>query len=73
MPITTVYKRFFIKAFEREPGRWRAEIRRTDGVPTTILLSEGPPQPSVTTSADTFDAQAALRLAEHAIDGGGMK
>lgn len=31
------YKRFYVKAFEREPGKWRAEIRRPDGKPLKVI------------------------------------
>jgi hypothetical protein len=27
------YKQLYVKAFEREPGKWRADIRRADGNP----------------------------------------
>ena len=33
-----IYRGFEIRAFEREQGRWRAEIRKADGSMLKILL-----------------------------------
>ena len=34
------YKGFEIRAFEREQGRWRAEIRKTDGSTLNTLVGD---------------------------------
>jgi hypothetical protein len=34
------YKRFVVRAFEQEPGKWRASIRRADGKPVKIIGGE---------------------------------
>ena len=31
------YKRFDVRALEREPGKWRASIRRVDGKPVKVI------------------------------------
>jgi hypothetical protein len=71
-----LYKGFNIRAYEREPGRWRADIRKADGSLLAILLpgmtGEGKGE-SIITSADRFTAAAAIDFAKEAIDGGGMK
>ena len=33
MDTIEIYKGFEIRAFEREQGRWRAEVRKADGSP----------------------------------------
>ena len=38
MDKTEIYKGFEIRVFEREQGRWRAEIRKADGSPIKILV-----------------------------------
>jgi hypothetical protein len=40
MDRTELYKSFEIRAFEREPQRWRAEIRKADGSTLEILVGD---------------------------------
>jgi hypothetical protein len=70
-PMIVNYKAYNINAFEREPARWRAVIRRQDGNKIRIAV---PPVEleSVTTSADALTAESAIDLAKQGIDGGGM-
>jgi hypothetical protein len=65
------YKGYSIEPFEREPGRWRATIRRLDGRMIKAVGADMP-FPSITTSADCLSADAAVELARKAVDGGGM-
>ena len=60
-------KCFQIELFEREPGKWRASIRRSDG----SKLRAGDMRCDLfTTSVDTSTADRALELARKAIDAG---
>ena len=69
------YKGYEIRAFEREPSRWLATIRKADGSRLEILLpSQGSGlRASIMTSHDTLTIKAAIALAKQAIDGGGMR
>jgi hypothetical protein len=63
------YKQFIVKIFEREPGKWRAIIRRSDGRPVMdcrgrVKISE------FVTGVDAITAEAALLAAMAAIDAG---
>jgi hypothetical protein len=58
------YKQFTISAFEREPGRWRARVRRTAIVQGRAKLIE-----SITPS-DSSTAVDAMIVAMNAIDVG---
>ena len=62
--------RFLIEVFVREPGKWRASIRRSDGskirVGTCIF-------DLFITSVDTTTADQALQLARRAIDAGAVQ
>ena len=55
------YKRFVVPAFEREPGKWRANIRRADGTPVKVICGKKLEQ-SVT-RFDACTAVAAARMA----------
>lgn len=71
-----LYKEYRIRAYEQHPpdGRWLAEIRKADGSALVILAPDGGTRREfVTTSAATFSAEAALKLAKQTIDGGGLK
>ncbi len=68
-----IYKGYEIRAYEREPGRWLAKIRKADGSMLEIPLPDGGTRESITTSAATMTAEAAINLAKQAIDGGGMR
>jgi len=62
------YKQFIVKYFEREPGKWRAIVKRSDGKPITVSgrvkLSQ------FVTAVDATTAEAALQAAIAAIDAG---
>jgi Arc/MetJ-type ribon-helix-helix transcriptional regulator len=60
-------KCFQINSFEREPGKWRALIRRSDG---SKLRVGNMHVDLFTTSVDTSTADQALQLARKAIDAG---
>jgi hypothetical protein len=62
------YKRFVVRAFEQEPGKWRASIRRADGKPVKIIGGEKLEQGNM--SGDERTAAAALLTAMAAIDAG---
>ena len=62
------YKRFFLQAFEREPGKWRANIRRADGKPMKVI--SGKKLEKSGTRFDAGTAAAAIRMAMAAIDAG---
>ena len=59
------YKGFYLWAFEREPGRWRAAIRRKSGMPLTSGYKRFA---KYTTDADATTAAGALNMAMAAID-----
>jgi hypothetical protein len=65
-----VYKGFSIRPYEREPDRWRAEIRKVDGSKLATLLGEH--HDSITTSADRLTAQVAIDEVKQTIDAGGL-
>ena len=62
------YEHFSVMAFERQPNKWRARIRRSDGMPIVIkgLKKLG----EFVTGIDCETAQAALMMAIAAIDAG---
>jgi len=62
------YKQFAVQAFEREPGKWRASIRRVDGEPVQVIGTNKFGQ-SITRIDDRTPA-AALLTAMDAIDAG---
>lgn len=62
------YKQFAVQAFEREPGKWRARIRRVDGAPVQVIGTNKLDQ-SIT-RADERTPAAALLTAMAAIDEG---
>jgi hypothetical protein len=61
------YKRFFIRPFEREVGKWRAKIRRSDGKP--IVVGHKRLQ-WFETGLDAGTPDAAMLMALNAIDSG---
>lgn len=65
------YEHFSVMAFERQPNKWRARIRRSDGMPVAIrgLKKLG----EFVTGIDCDTAQAALMMAIAAIDAGTFK
>jgi hypothetical protein len=64
------HKAYEMTAFEREPGRWRTSISRTDGHP---VICQGVKMKQFTTSADAPTEEGAIKLAKDAIDGGYVK
>jgi hypothetical protein len=62
------YKRFVVQAFEREPGKWRANVRRADGKPVKVI--GGKKLEQSVTRFDARTAVAASRMALAAIDAG---
>ena len=73
MDRTELYKGFEIRAYEREPQRWRAEIRNADGSTLEILVGDSGHRMSITTTADTLTADASIDEVKKAIDAGGMR
>ena len=67
-----IYRGFEIRAFEREQGRWRAEIRKADGSTLKILVGDSGHRTSITTSADTLTAETSIDEVKKAIDAGGL-
>ena len=61
------YKHFVVEPIEREPGKWRATIRRVDGNAITCGETE---KDFFTTPANTLTPEEAVQLACGAIDGG---
>jgi hypothetical protein len=64
------YKGFNIRAFEKDPDRWSAEIRKTNGA---WIVVRGERREVLTTSASRGTPDAAIDLAIDAIDAGEMK
>ena len=67
-----IYKGFEIRAFERDQGRWRAEIRKADGSALKTLVGDSGHSVSITTTADTLTAETTVAEVKKAIDSGGM-
>lgn len=61
------YRAFVIQAFEPEPGRWRARIRRADGK-AMMLAADKKRLTQFVTGLDATTAEAALLMAIAAID-----
>jgi hypothetical protein len=60
------YKHFSISAFEREPGRWRARVRRVAFIQSRAKLIE------FVTEIDSVTAADAMKRAMKAIDRRGV-
>jgi hypothetical protein len=73
MDRTELYRGFEIRAYEREPQRWRAEIRKADGSTLEILVGDSGHRMSITTTADTLTADVSIDEVKKAIDAGGMR
>jgi hypothetical protein len=61
------YKQFEISAYEREPGQWRARVRRTSGRP---LISGRAKLLEFVTASDSASEADAMALAIEAVDAG---
>ena len=64
--IAMEYKQLYVKAFEREPGKWRADIRRADGKPLKVLGRKK--LKKIVTKLDATTAVAAMVMAMALID-----
>jgi len=65
--VSVQYKQYTVQAFERELGKWRASVRRSDG----RLLWKGRARiRSFVTGIDATTPQRALQMALAAIDRG---
>jgi hypothetical protein len=63
------YKRFIVKAFEREPGKWRASVERANGkVLLKFIAHRHRTFDKFVTGMDAKAAEAAMRMAIAAID-----
>jgi hypothetical protein len=59
------YRQFTISAYEREPGKWRARVRRSNG--RSVLAGSGKLMEFVTAKDSPSEAEA-MSLAIEAID-----
>jgi hypothetical protein len=63
------YKRFVVKAFEREPGKWRASVERVNGKALLKAIARRRRAlDKFITGMDATAAEAAMRMAIAAID-----
>ena len=63
------YKRFVVKAFEREPGKWRASVERANGkVLLRAIARRRRALDKFITSMDAAAAEAPMQMAMAAID-----
>jgi|HubBroStandDraft_4_1064222.scaffolds.fasta_scaffold104724_1 hypothetical protein len=63
------YKQFVVKAFEREPGKWRASVERANGkVLLRALARRRRALDKFITGMDATAAEAAMQMAMAAID-----
>jgi len=63
------YKQFVVKAFEREPGKWRASVERANGkVLLRAMARRRRALDKFITGMDATAAEAAMRMAIAAID-----
>jgi hypothetical protein len=60
------YKQFHLRACEREPGKWRAKIRRADGKPMLVIGQKKIEY--IVTNYDAATSAAALSMAIDVID-----
>ena len=60
------YKQLYLKAFEREPGKWRADIRRADDNPLKVTGRKK--LKNIVTKLDATTAVAAMVMAMALID-----
>jgi len=61
------YKQFTVKTFEREPGKWRASVQRTNG---RLLWAGRAKIRHFVTGIDATTPQRAMQMALAAIDRG---
>jgi hypothetical protein len=64
------YKQFVVRTFEREPGKWRASVERTNGKVMMPAKRHRPRLARFVTGVDAKSAQVAMLMAMAAIDAG---
>jgi hypothetical protein len=64
------YKEFLVKAFEQQPGKWRARVKRCDGRPLMVVGHNRVKIEEFVTSPDSLTPGDALVRAIAAIDAG---
>lgn len=64
------YSGFVVKAFEREPGKWRASVRRVNGSAIRVMSRSRTKLDKFVTGIDAATAAAAMGMAIAAIDAG---
>lgn len=64
------YKHFVVKAFQQEPGKWRASIKRSDGTPLVVVSPHRVKIAQTVTHVDSLTAEEAVSMAMEAIDAG---
>jgi hypothetical protein len=64
------YNGFVVKAAEREPGKWRASVRRANGGAIRVMSHSRTKLDKFVTGIDAPNAEAAMRMAIAAIDAG---
>jgi hypothetical protein len=64
------YKQFFVKAFEQQPGKWHAKVKRLDGKSVLVARRDQARVDEFVTSADSPTPDDALLRAIAAIDAG---
>lgn len=64
------YKRYLLRAFQREPGKWRASVKRIDGKPLMLVGSERVKLAQFITGVDSSTPKDALLRAIAAIEAG---
>ena len=67
-----IYRGFEIRAFGREQGRWRAEVRKADGSTLETFVGDSGHRMSITTLADTLTAETSIDEVKKAIDAGSL-
>jgi hypothetical protein len=63
------YKQFIVRAYEREPGKWRASVERADGN-AIMAMTNRRKLAKFVTGLDAKSAQAAMQMAIAAVDAG---
>lgn len=61
------YRQFIVRAFEREPGKWRASVQRANGK-AIMATTHRRKLAKFVTGVDVKSAQAAMLMAMAAID-----
>ncbi len=64
------YKHFIVRVFQREPGKWRASVKRLDGKPLMLVGPDRLKLDQFITGVDSLTPNDAMLLAVAAIDAG---